>query len=52
VVDVGVGLVAAIEDARVVCVPVRGINGDGDGADGGNGVHEVEVVVFAEADKT
>jgi len=47
-VDVGLGLVATIEDDDVVGVPRVGIDGDSDGSNHGNSGHQLSVVVFGE----
>lgn len=46
VINVGVNLVAAVEDAAVISVPVVGINRDGNRSKGGNSIQQFEVVVF------
>ncbi len=50
VVDIGVIQLAARswQNADAVCEPGVGLNGDGNGADVGNGVHHSGVVVFGQ----
>ena len=47
VVNVGVNLIAAVEDAAVVSVPVVGINRDGNWSKSGDSVQQFEVVVLS-----
>jgi len=46
VVDVRVRLVAAVEDAGAISTPVAGINGNGNRANGCDGVQQIIVAVF------
>eukprot|EP00128_Syssomonas_multiformis_P016500 Colp12_sorted_trinity150504_noHs@2814 len=45
VVKVRGSLVAAVEDTRLIRVPCTGIDGNGDGTNGGNGLHKSDVIV-------
>jgi len=50
VVDIGVDLVASVEDTTLVGVPSGGIHVDRERTNGGDGVHHAQVVVISELD--
>lgn len=51
-VDVRVDLVATIEDAAAIRVPVACVDRNGHWTNGGNSVHQIIVVVFSKFDES